>query len=64
MSADKRIPVTDETRRELHELKDPRQTYDDLLEEMVTRQRRTNLEARFQDLEAADSDELTHLEDA
>jgi len=33
MSADKRVPVTEETRRELHELKEPGQTYDDLLKE-------------------------------
>ncbi|MFP4530782.1 MAG: hypothetical protein ACLFNC_05770 [Halodesulfurarchaeum sp.] len=63
MSADKRIPVTEETRKELHELKEPGQTYDDLLKEMARRQRRAKLESRFQDLESADSDELTALED-
>ena len=64
MSADKRIPVTEETRKELHELKESGQTYDDLLTEMARRQRRAKLEARFQDLEAADRDELTALDDA
>lgn len=63
MSADKRIPVTEETRRELHELKEPGQTYDDLLQELVQQRRRENLEARFRELEAVDSDELTPLED-
>ena len=63
MSADKRIPVTEETRKELHELKEPGQTYDDLLKEMARRQRRAKLEARFQDLESTASDELTALED-
>ncbi|WP_123538093.1 hypothetical protein [Halosimplex salinum] len=63
MSADKRIPVTEETRKELHELKEPGQTYDDLLQELAQQRRREELEQRFQDLEEADRDELTPLED-
>mgnify|MGYP000678180264 FL=1 len=63
MSADKRIPVTEETRKELHELKEPGQTYDDLLQELAQQRRRKDLEQRFQDLEEADRDELTPLED-
>ena len=63
MSADKRIPVTEETRKELHELKEPGQTYDDLLQELVQQRRRQELERRFQDLEETDSDELTPLDD-
>ena len=63
MSADKRIPVTEETRKELHDLKDPGQTYDDLLKELAQQRRRQNLEQRFQQLEDADSDELTPLSD-
>ena len=63
MSADKRISVTEETRKELHELKEPGQTYDDLLQELVQRRRRENLKQRFQELENADSDELTPLSD-
>jgi len=63
MSADKRIPVTAETHNELHELKEPGQTYDDLLQEMAQQRRRQELEQRFQDLEDADSDELTALDD-
>lgn len=63
MSADKRIPVTEETRKELHELKEPGQTYDDLLQELAQQRRRRDLEARFQRLEEADRDELTSLED-
>jgi len=35
MSADKRIPVTEERWRELGELKEAGQTYDDLLGEMI-----------------------------
>lgn len=63
MSADKRIPVTEETRKELHDLKEPGQTYDELLQELAQQRRREALEARFQDLEDADRDELTPLED-
>lgn len=63
MSADKRIPVTEQTRKELHELKEPGQTYDDLLRELAQQRRRQNLEQRFRELEEADSDELTPLEE-
>ena len=63
MSADKRLPVTEETRKELHELKEPGQTYDDLLKELAQQRRRQDLEQRFQDLEETDRDELTSLSD-
>ncbi|WP_280536431.1 antitoxin VapB family protein [Halopenitus sp. POP-27] len=63
MSADKRIPVTEETRKELHELKEPGQTYDDLLKALAKQRRRQDLEQRFQKLEEADGDELTALSD-
>jgi predicted CopG family antitoxin len=63
MAADKRLPVTEETRKELHELKEPGQTYDDLLKELAQQRRRQDLEQRFQELEDADRDELTPLSD-
>ncbi|MFC6987499.1 hypothetical protein ACFQJD_00290 [Haloplanus sp. GCM10025708] len=63
MSADKRIPVTEETRKVLHELKDPGQTYDELLTELAQQRRREEMEERFRELEEADRDELTPLED-
>jgi predicted CopG family antitoxin len=63
MSADKRLPLTEETRKELQELKDPGQTYDDLLKELAQQRRRQDLEQRFQELENADSDELTPFSD-
>jgi predicted CopG family antitoxin len=63
MSADKRIPVTEETHKELHELKDPGQTYDDLLQDLARQRRREELENRFRDIEEADSEDLTALED-
>jgi len=63
MSADKRIPVTEETHKELHELKEPGQTYDELLQELARQRRREQLENRFRDIEEADTDDLTALED-
>jgi predicted CopG family antitoxin len=63
MPADKRIPVTEETRKDLHALKEPGQTYDDLLKELAQQRRRQELEQRFQELEETDRDELTPLED-
>jgi len=55
--------VTEETRKELHELKEPGQTYDDLLKELAQQRRRRDLEQRFQGLEETDRDELTPLSD-
>ena len=63
MSADKRLPVTEETRKELHELKEPGQTYDDLLKELAQQRRRQDLKQRFQELEETDRDDLTPLSD-
>jgi predicted CopG family antitoxin len=63
VSADKSIPVTEETREQLHDLKKPEQTYDDLLQELARQRRRAELAERFDDLEAAESDELTALGD-
>ena len=62
MPADKSIPVTEETREQLHDLKKPGQTYDDLLQELARQRRRAELAERFDDLEAAESDELTAFE--
>jgi predicted CopG family antitoxin len=63
MAADKRIPVTEETRKELHDLKEPGQTYDELLQELAQQRRQRELERRFQELEETDREELTPLED-
>lgn len=41
--ADKRIPVTEERWKELHELKEPGQTYDELLEDLVDEYRKARL---------------------
>lgn len=63
MAADKRIPVSEETREELHKLKSPGETYDDLLRELAQQRRREELEQRFQELEKKDREELTELSD-
>jgi predicted CopG family antitoxin len=62
MSADKRIPVTEETRKELHDLKEPGQTYDDLLKELAQQRRRQELAERFRQMDE-DRDEFVALED-
>lgn len=46
--ADKRIPVTEERWEELHELKSPGQTYDELLAELVEEHKKARL---FRDVE-------------
>jgi predicted CopG family antitoxin len=43
MSADKRIPVSEERWKELGEMKDAGQTYDDLLQEMIENHREHRL---------------------
>jgi predicted CopG family antitoxin len=62
MSADKRIPVTEETRKELHDLKEPGQTYDELLAELAQQRRRQELAERFRQMDE-DRDEFVALED-
>lgn len=42
-NATKRIPVTEEQWRELHELKDPGQTFDELIEELVEERKKARL---------------------
>lgn len=63
MPADKRIPLTEETRKALHELKETGETYDDLLRDLARQRRREELEDGFQRLEETNSDELTSLDD-
>lgn len=46
--AEKRIPVTEERWEQLHELKSPGQTYDELLEEIVEEYKKAQL---FRDLD-------------
>jgi predicted CopG family antitoxin len=62
MSPDEHIPVTDETRKQLQELKESRETYDDLLRKLAQHRRREELRQRFRALETVDNDQLTPLE--
>lgn len=64
MPGDSRIPVTEETWKELTDLKEPGQTYDDLLKELAQQRRRQQLEQRFRELEDENRAELTRLENA
>jgi predicted CopG family antitoxin len=56
MSADKRIPVTEETRKRLHELKEPGETYDDLLRSLAQERRRKELADRFRKMDGSRDD--------
>jgi predicted CopG family antitoxin len=62
MSADKRIPVSEETRKELHNLKEPGQTYDDLLVELAQQRRRKELAERFRAMDE-NREDFVALED-
>lgn len=60
-NADKRIPVTEERWKQLHELKGPGQTFDELIEELVEERKKRRL---FQDLnEIRDESEFEPLEE-
>lgn len=62
-TADKRIPVTEERWRELSDLKEPGETYDELLEQLIREHNRGQLADRVQSVREADSEELTSLDE-
>lgn len=62
-TADKRIPVTEERWKELHDLKQPGQTYDELLEELIQEHERRQLAERAREVREADEEELTSLDE-
>lgn len=62
-TANKRIPVTEERWKELHDLKGPGETYDELLEQLIEEHNRRQLAERARELREADDAELTSLED-
>lgn len=62
-TANKRIPVTEERWKELNELKDAGQTYDDLLEQLVQEHNRSQLADRVREVRDADAEELTSLDE-
>lgn len=63
MSTDHRIPVTEETHKDLHDLKEPGQTYDELLREMIRERNRKELAARFREMDEMDTEEFVPLDE-
>ena len=61
--ADKRIPVTEGTWRELHDLKQPGQTFDELLAQLIKEHNRRQLAERARKAREAEVEELTSLDD-
>lgn len=66
--ADKRIPVTEETWRELNDLKDAGQTYDELFKELIEERRaelgrNKELAERVKEVADADEEDLAKLEE-
>lgn len=62
-NANKRIPVTEERWKELNELKEAGETYDDLLAELIREHQRHELAERTREVREADSEELTSLDE-
>lgn len=61
-NATKRIPVTEERWEELHELKEPGQTFDELIESLVEDRKKAQL---FRDMNSIREDsEFVPLEEA
>lgn len=61
--ADKRIPLTEERWKELNELKQAGQTYDDLLEELIQEHNRRELAKKARKVREAPQEELTSLDE-
>lgn len=61
--ATKRIPLTEERWKELNELKEAGQTYDDLLEELIHEYNRRQLAEQVREVREADKEELTPLDE-
>jgi len=62
-NASKRIPVTEERWKELNELKQAGETYDDLLAELIQEHQRRRLAERTKEVREADNGELTSLDE-
>lgn len=61
--AEKRIPVTEERWKELNELKNAGQTYDELLAELIREHNRRQLAERAREVREAESEELTPVDE-
>lgn len=55
MSSDARIPVSKDLHRELHMMKEPGQTYDELLSELVRQHKKRKLMDRLDEIEETTS---------
>ena len=62
-NASKRIPVTEERWKELNELKEAGETYDDLLGELIQEHQCRRLAERATAVREANSEELTSLDE-
>lgn len=62
-NASKRIPVTEERWKELNELKEAGETYDDLLAELIREHQRRQLAERAKEVREIESEELTPLDE-
>ena len=62
-NASKRIPVTEERWKELNELKEAGETYDDLLGELIQEHQRRQLAERAAEVREADSEDLTSVDE-
>lgn len=63
MPVSKRIPVSEERWKELHELKKAGQTYDELLEDLIREHNRKELMEKMSKAEEMDEEELEPLDE-
>jgi predicted CopG family antitoxin len=61
--ANKRIPVTEERWKELSNLKEAGQTYDELVEELIQNYNRRQLAELAREVREADEEELTPIDE-
>lgn len=61
MTATDRIPVSEETHEQLHDLKKPGQTYDELVRELVVERNRRELAEKARETREMDRDDLVPL---
>ena len=63
MPATERIPVTEGRWKELSDLKEAGETYDELLEQLIQEHNRRQLADRVREVREADDEELTSLDE-
>lgn len=62
-STDKRIPVSEEIWKKLGDMKEAGQTYNQLLQKLIWKANRVDLEERMDEVKNMDTDELTPLDE-